>query len=161
MPQGNGDLNEWLVCSPACAPFRADVGLDPRDNIGSYFAQLIDAVHHLHIRGICHLDIKTENMFLDAFGRVKLGDFGLSALIEDCPLIGCRGSVGYAAPENIRSQAVHMATLSRGAHGGYDGQRADIWSCGVVLFVMIYGVGPWEAARDHSFTFRLYKVNFP
>lgn len=127
------------------------LGLNPRENVGPYFAQLMDAVEFLHQAGICHLDIKTENMFIDSNGRVKLGDFGLGALLEDAQLLGCRGSLGYAAPENI-SSLVPRATC------GYDGQKADIWSCGVVLFVLIYGMIPWDAARDSSAEFRVYKA---
>ena len=77
----------------------------------SYFVQLMDAVAHLHSKGICHLDIKTEvvtyclfamkgadiqeqNMFVDQHGRMKLGDFGFSVLVEDGPIGFCKGSLG-------------------------------------------------------------------
>lgn len=73
-------------------------GLQPRENIGSYFSQLVAAVVHIHSRGICHLDIKPENLFVDASGKVKLGDFGLATLAEDGPVMGCRGSLAYVAP---------------------------------------------------------------
>ena len=118
----------------------------------------MDAVEHLHASDIYHLDIKTENMFVDARGRVHLGDFGLSALSEDAPLLGCRGSLGYAAPEVIRSHAAGGAMATRAQ---YDGEKADIWSCGVVLFVLIYGMAPWEVARDASVEFRMFKVLCP
>lgn len=130
-------------------------GLAPREMVGTYMAQLVDAVNHLHSRGIAHLDIKTENMLIDAQGRLKLCDFGLSALAEDGPVFGCRGSLAYAAPENLLSHA--RAPGARSVQG-YDGQRADVWSCGVVLFVMLYGITPWELARETCVDYSMYKA---
>lgn len=127
-------------------------GLDQRELIGPYYAQLIDALAFLHSHGVCHLDVKPENMFIDRPGHMRLGDFGLSALAEDGPVHGCRGSLSYAAPENLRSagQGVQCA--------GYDGLRADVWSSGVVLFVMMYGITPWDVASDACAEFRMYKA---
>lgn len=136
------------------------VGLVPRELIGFYFAQLVGAVLHIHGRGICHLDIKTENLFVDGNGRVKLGDFGLATFAEDGPVVGCRGSLAYAAPENVRSSRRTQEVFGCRAPGqGYDGQKADIWSIGVVLFVLLYGLTPWEIARDSSYEYRMYKLS--
>jgi serine/threonine protein kinase len=57
----------------------------------------------------------------------------------------------YAAPENLRS----------GSSGcvGYDGLRADVWSCGIVLFVMLYGITPWDVAADTCAEYRAYRVS--
>ena len=119
------------------------VGLSPRDRIGSYFAQLVEAVAHVHDCGVCHMDIKPENLFVTASGRVKLGDFGLSVLMEDGPVVGRLGSVSYAAPENLRSQRPSATIGEYGcgssARASYDGERADMWSVGVTLFVFLYG----------------------
>ena len=73
------------------------------------------------------------------------------------PLILC----SYAAPENLRSQVPkHYQQLQcpLPSTARYDGMPADVWSCGVVLFVMMYGYTPWDAARETSFEFRMYKV---
>ena len=136
-----------------------NVGLMPRELIGSHFAQLVEAVAHLHSKGVCHLDVKPENLFVDAAGRVKLGDFGLSTFAEDGPVFGCRGSFAYAAPENVKS--VRKAPDAYGCRSlgqGYDGQKADMWSVGVVLFVLLYGLTPWDVAKDTSYEYRMYKV---
>eukprot|EP00048_Salpingoeca_helianthica_P016173 m.230827 g.230827 ORF g.230827 m.230827 type:complete len:326 (+) comp18158_c0_seq1:312-1289(+) len=127
-------------------------GLDQRELIGPYFAQLVEALVHLHTRGICHLDIKPENMLLDRPGHIRLADFGLSALAEDGPVSGCHGSLSYAAPENLRSRP------SLGCNG-FDGFRADAWSVGVVLFVMLFGYAPWECAADTCATFRAFRAS--
>ena len=92
-------------------------GLQPRENIGSYFSQLVAAVVHIHSRGICHLDIKPENLFVDASGKVKLGDFGLATLAEDGPVMGCRGSLAYVAP-SLTPAPVSRALSKMGFFGG-------------------------------------------
>ncbi|EDQ90168.1 uncharacterized protein MONBRDRAFT_16435, partial [Monosiga brevicollis MX1] len=125
-----------------------------RDLLGPIYAQLIDAVTYLHTKGIAHLDIKPENMLLNHDGRLKLCDFGLSVLSEDGPLYSCRGSTGYAAPENLKC---HYAAVAKRAVQGYDPLKADVWSCGVVLFVLFYGYTPWDIAREATPEYRLYK----
>jgi hypothetical protein len=70
---------------------------------------------------------------------------------------GMGGRRRYAAPENIRSAAVMGLESMRGVMP-YDGQKADIWSCGVVIYVFIYGAIPWEAATDTNMDYRLYKA---
>lgn len=108
----------------------------PEDVGRRYFAQLIDAVEFCHGRGVCHRDLKPENILLDEDGGVvKVSDFGLSGVAE------CRGADGllhtacgtpaYVAPEII-------------AGSGYDGAGVDVWSCGVVLFVLVAGYLPFH-----------------
>lgn len=133
------------------------VGLSPRDRVGPYFAQLVEAVAHVHSCGVAHMDVKPENLFLTAGGKLKLGDFGLSVSMEDGPVVGRRGSVAYAAPENLRSKR-DVDNLCGGHRQSYDGQRADMWSIGITLFVFLYGYTPWEAACDESHEFRLFKT---
>ncbi|CAL0307700.1 unnamed protein product [Lupinus luteus] len=100
-----------------------------------YFRQLINAVDFCHSRGICHRDIKPENLLLDENENLKVSDFGLSALTEskwqDGLLHTACGTPAYVAPEIIKRK-------------GYDGARADIWSCGVVLFVLMAGYLPFN-----------------
>ncbi|KAH9761790.1 CBL-interacting serine/threonine-protein kinase 24 [Citrus sinensis] len=79
-----------------------------------YFQQLIDAVAHCHSKGVYHRDLKPENLLLDSYGNLKVSDFGLSAL-----------------PQQVLSNR------------GYDGSAADVWSCGVILFVLMAGYLPF------------------
>ncbi|XP_072954258.1 CBL-interacting protein kinase 11 [Typha angustifolia] len=100
-----------------------------------YFHQLISAVDYCHSRGVYHRDLKPENMLLDESENLKVSDFGLSALAEskrqDGLLHTTCGTPAYVAPEVISRK-------------GYDGAKADIWSCGVILFVLVAGYLPFH-----------------
>ncbi|XP_074587015.1 CBL-interacting protein kinase 1-like [Curcuma longa] len=99
------------------------------------FQQLIDAVSYCHEKGVFHRDLKPENVLLDTQGNIKISDFGLSALPQqfghDGLLHTTCGSPNYVAPEVI-------------ANRGYDGATADIWSCGVILYVILTGCLPFD-----------------
>ncbi|XP_059462395.1 CBL-interacting protein kinase 2-like [Corylus avellana] len=100
-----------------------------------YFQQLISAVDYCHSRGVYHRDLKPENLLLDENGNLKVSDFGLSALADckrqDGLLHTTCGTPAYVAPEVINRK-------------GYDGCKADIWSCGVVLYVLMAGYLPFH-----------------
>ncbi|GMH20548.1 hypothetical protein Nepgr_022389 [Nepenthes gracilis] len=98
-----------------------------------YFQQLIDAVSHCHGKGVYHRDLKPENLLLDSCENLKVSDFGLSALPQkgvDLLYTTC-GTPNYVAPEVLSGQ-------------GYDGAAADVWSCGVILYVLMVGYLPFE-----------------
>ncbi|XP_051142902.1 CBL-interacting protein kinase 2-like [Andrographis paniculata] len=99
-----------------------------------YFQQLINAVDFCHSRGVYHRDLKPENILLDENENLKVSDFGLSAITEskrdDGLLHTTCGTPAYVAPEVINRK-------------GYDGALADIWSCGVILFVLLAGYLPF------------------
>ncbi|CAL5189791.1 unnamed protein product [Lathyrus oleraceus] len=105
------------------------------DTAHKYFKQLVSAVDFCHSRGVYHRDIKPENILLDENEDLKVSDFGLSAFAEskrqDGLLHTTCGTPAYVAPEVIKRK-------------GYDGAKADIWSCGVVLFVLLAGYVPFN-----------------
>eukprot|EP00252_Welwitschia_mirabilis_P021840 TRINITY_DN571_c0_g1_i4.p1 TRINITY_DN571_c0_g1~~TRINITY_DN571_c0_g1_i4.p1 ORF type:complete len:458 (-),score=108.57 TRINITY_DN571_c0_g1_i4:503-1876(-) len=105
------------------------------DEARRYFQQLINAVDYCHSRGVYHRDLKPENLLLDSYGNLKVSDFGLSALsqqVRDDGLLHTTcGTPNYVAPEVINDK-------------GYDGSTADLWSCGVILFVLMAGYLPFD-----------------
>lgn len=108
------------------------------DEARFFFQQLISGVSYCHSMEICHRDLKLENTLLDgsATPRLKICDFGYSksALLHSIPK-STVGTPAYIAPE----------VLSRKE---YDGKIADVWSCGVTLYVMLIGAYPFEEPDD-------------
>ncbi|KAF2461686.1 serine/threonine-protein kinase-like protein chk1 [Lineolata rhizophorae] len=131
-----------------------------------YFSQLVNAVGYMHSKGVAHRDLKPENMLLSGEGDLKLADFGLAALFRNdqgqsrlCK--GVCGSPPYMAPEVVGGKRPPGATqggvprkdvLER----GYAPDAADIWSCGVVLFVLLAGNTPWDEPTPRSYEFAAY-----
>eukprot|EP00111_Clytia_hemisphaerica_P001839 TCONS_00005156-protein len=96
------------------------------------FRQIISAMEYLHQKRIVHRDLKAENLLLDENNRVKLADFGFSNIFD----VGSKlktfcGSPPYAAPELFEGKE-------------YYGPAADIWSLGVVLYVLVCGALPFD-----------------
>jgi len=91
-------------------------------------------------KGVCHRDLKPENILFDEDFNLKISDFGFSSI--EALNESRRGTWGYMAPE------VHVNTEL------YVGKLADIFSCGVILFIMITRTVPfdWASIKD-----KLYK----
>jgi serine/threonine-protein kinase HSL1 (negative regulator of Swe1 kinase) len=101
------------------------------------FRQIIAALIYCHRINIHHRDLKPENILLDRDTMtVKLVDFGMAALQpQGKKLTTPCGSPHYAAPEVIKTTS-------------YDGAKADVWSCGVILFVLLTGTPPFDYTGD-------------
>ncbi|KAL8654631.1 MAG: hypothetical protein Q9210_001388 [Variospora velana] len=97
------------------------------------FRQIIAGLSYCHRFNICHRDLKPENILLDSNGNIKIVDFGMAVLQPtNRKLKTACGSPNYAAPEVIVGE-------------GYRGNRADIWSCGVILYAMLAGSLPFDS----------------
>lgn len=116
-----------------------------------YFQQLISAVGFCHSRGVFHRDLKPENLLLDENWDLKVTDFGLSAVTEqirpDGLLHTLCGTPAYVAPEILAKQ-------------GYDGAKVDVWSCGVILYVLNVGYLPFNDANLMVMYRKIYKGEF-
>jgi serine/threonine protein kinase len=101
----------------------------------TYFHMLIDAIEHMHTLGVYHLDIKPQNILLDCGFQLKLTDFGFSSLqrVSSSNL----GTDGYAAPEILTQ-----------TH--YNCELADVFSCGVVLFILVFRELPFASSHPED-----------
>ena len=106
---------------------------------GTIFNQLLSAVNHLHKKKIVHRDLKPENIVLieaknkDVF--IKLIDFGTSITIKGKNLTQELGTIYYIAPE------VFMNNYN---------EKADIWSCGIILYTMLCGHPPFCGNKENT-----------
>jgi carbon catabolite-derepressing protein kinase len=102
------------------------------DKARKFFQQIVCAVEYCHRHKIVHRDLKPENLLLDDQYNVKIADFGLSNIMTDGNFLktSC-GSPNYAAPEVISGKL-------------YAGPEVDVWSCGVILYVLLVGRLPFD-----------------
>lgn len=126
-----------------------------------WFLQLVQGLMHLQRKGVCHRDLALENLMLDGNGNLKIIDFGLALRvpysdnnnidgIADVSEGGCRrlmftqgqaGNLFYLAPEIVSRD--HC----------FDGFAVDIWSAGIILFILIVGSAPFRWAHPSDFRF--------
>ncbi|XP_071120263.1 serine/threonine-protein kinase BRSK2-like isoform X3 [Mytilus edulis] len=117
-----GELFDYLVKKGRLTPKEAR----------RFFRQIISALDFCHSHNICHRDLKPENLLLDDKNNIRVADFGMASLqVEGSMLETSCGSPHYACPEVIRGEK-------------YDGRRADVWSCGVILYALLVGALPFD-----------------
>ena len=98
-----------------------------------FFRQMISAITYCHSFNICHRDLKPENILITSDLQIKIADFGMAALQQtDTHLLATAcGSPHYAAPELLKNRQ-------------YRGDKADIWSLGVILYAMLAATLPFD-----------------
>lgn len=99
--------------------------------------KVVQAVVYLHAKNICHRDLKPENILFAAKGdidSVRVTDFGLSKIANSHNLKTACGTPSYVAPEVLT--------------GKQYGFEVDMWSCGVILYVLLCGFPPFYADND-------------
>lgn len=111
-----------------------------------YFLQMLNAIKYLHDKGIVHRDLKPENILLKSRDSdiIKLSDFGLSRVLDSSSSLKTMcGTPQYVAPE--------VLTNGGGPDSKGYGKACDLWSLGVILYILLVGYPPfYEDHRDHT-----------
>ena len=111
------------------------------DEARNYMHQIVDAIAYMHGQGVVHRDLKPENILVTRRNVIKVADFGLANIAQDDErhkfqlMSTIVGSPDYCAPEIVKEKS-------------YNGFKADIYSCGTVLFTMVTGSRPFESESE-------------
>ncbi|KFM69767.1 SNF-related serine/threonine-protein kinase, partial [Stegodyphus mimosarum] len=123
-----GDMYDYII--------KHENGVD-EETAKKYFRQIVHAISYCHKLHVVHRDLKPENVvFFEKLGMVKLTDFGFSN--KFCPgqkLETSCGSLAYSAPEILLGDS-------------YDAPKVDVWSLGVILYMLVCGRAPFQEAND-------------
>jgi len=142
-PNGSVKQVDYIVFEYAQNGELFDYLYFPRKGLGEYFArnlfkQICQGLESCHLSGVVHRDLKTENIIMDENWILKIADFGYATLLMGKKGDGIHkthlGTISYAAPEIL-------------AHKDYNATCADIFSCGVILFVLVTGKLPFGKAH--------------
>lgn len=125
----NGNLKEYVQ----------EHGPMKREEFISMTRAILEALQECHHSGICHHDIKPDNVFLDAYMRPKLGDFGLACQNEEDKDLSTvfSGTLAYFPPELIKNEP-------------FDPKKRDVWALGITLYYFVTGGLPWPLTDKDS-----------
>ena len=118
------------------------------DRILDWFTQMCLGLKHVHDRKVLHRDLKTQNVFMTADGRCKLGDFGVSKVLSGTTQLAqtAVGTPYYLSPEICENKA-------------YD-NKSDIWSLGCVLYELCTLQHPFEGASLKLLIVKILRGNY-
>jgi serine/threonine protein kinase len=100
--------------------------------VRGYLLQLVEGLKYMHDQHIIHRDLKLRNLFLTEDMQVKIGDFGLAARVEGTKRRTICGTPNYMSPEILNVKEGHS-------------YETDIWSVGIIMYVLIIGRPPFQA----------------
>lgn len=113
------------------------------EDVGRYFMhQMLETVEYMHSKQVVHRDLKLENILIDENMDLKVADFGFASYKNINSLSSYRGTMTYMAPE-IKEGKV------------YDGTQVDVFSMGVILFILVQGIFPFKEARVEEYFYNL------
>lgn len=113
------------------------------EDAGRFFLkQMISVLEHITDAGVSHRDLKLENILVDSDLNLKVADFGFATQKNITRLRSYRGTMTYMAPE------IKLGKV-------YDGKQIDIFSTGVILYIIVHGIFPFREAKPEEFYFKL------
>ena len=121
----------------------------PENSILDWFVQICLAIKHMHDRKILHRDLKTQNVFLTSKGEVKIGDFGISRVLQhtyDCAQTAI-GTPYYLSPEICQEKPYN--------------QKSDIWSLGCILYEMVTLRHAFDASSMKGLVVKILRGTYP
>jgi serine/threonine protein kinase len=154
-PDGRSKMVDYIVLDFASNGELFDYIYFPRKGLGEgigrlIFKQLIEGLEGCHNAGVVHRDLKTENIMMNDKWILKIADFGYATLLAgktgNNTLTSFLGTLSYAAPEILNKKP-------------YNGVFADIFSCGVILFVLVTGKLPFGKAVIHDSYYKFFGKN--
>lgn len=122
----------------------------PEETARFFMRQVFEALAFCHDNGICHRDIRLDNLMLDNCGNAKITDFGHSGMYTpgwDIFSTSLVGSVYNLSPEQVTGQV-------------YSGEKIDIWSAGVAVFCLLVGRPPFYDPDVHTLLEKIPAGNF-
>jgi len=137
----NGSLTE-MVKARSCLSL---------PEVRRYMIQICGGVKYLHKRSVIHRDLKMGNIFIDSSMNLKIGDFGLAAVMadeQDRRTTLC-GTPNYIAPE----------ILSKSGNRGHD-NKVDTWAVGVICYAMLMGTPPFQSKTQQEIYSKLKTLEY-
>lgn len=139
----NGSLSDYILYSK---------NYFSEKQVRKIFQKIVVGVHYLHKQSITHRDLKTSNILIDKFFEIKISDFGFSKKIDQSKNSGLlktfAGTNGYMSPQILNREH-------------YNGFLNDVFSLGVILFIMINKIPPFkEATYDDKYYSYFYKKDY-
>ncbi|CDW84892.1 protein kinase domain containing protein [Stylonychia lemnae] len=107
-----------------------------------FFKQMLKSIEYMNLKNVSHRDLKLENILVDNDLNLKIADFGYASYQKIDLLKSYRGTFTYMAPE-IKLNLT------------YNGLKVDLFSSGVILFILIRGIFPFKEAREEEFFYNL------